>query len=77
MNARKEMSLSDVAEGRTVKLVKVDAGIGLKSRLTAMGLLPNIQLTVIRNSQAGPFVINVRGSKLMLGRGMAKKIIVE
>ena len=77
MNAKEQMYLSNVAEGRTVKFVKIDAGRGLKSRLTAMGLVPNIQLTVIRNSQAGPFVINVRGSKLMLGRGMAAKIIVE
>ncbi len=68
--------LSNVSAGKTVKLVSVDAGYGLKSRLTAMGLIPSVQILVINNSHPGPFVISVKGSRLMLGRGMAQKIMV-
>jgi len=70
------MPLSTVATGKTVRLVTVDAGQDLKSRLAAMGLVPNVELTVVRNGHPGPFVINVKGTRVMLGRGMAQKIIV-
>ncbi len=65
-----------VKAGETVKLAKIEAGRGLNSRLASMGLLPNVEITVVRNSHPGPFVINVKGSKMMLGRGMAHKIMV-
>jgi len=69
--------LSTVKSGRKVKLVGVEAGRGLNSRLTAMGLLPNVEITVINNSHPGPFVIDVKGTRMMLGRGMADKIMVN
>ena len=65
-----------VTAGETVKLAKVEAGRGLNSRLASMGLLPNVEITVIKNDHRGPFVISVKGSKMMLGRGMAHKIMV-
>jgi len=68
--------LSAVKAGKTVKLAKIEAGRGLNSRLASMGLLPNVEITVVRNSHPGPFVISVKGSKMMLGRGIAHKIMV-
>jgi Fe2+ transport system protein FeoA len=41
-----------------------------------MGLVPNVEITVVRNAHPGPFVISVRDSKMMLGRGVADKIMV-
>ncbi len=66
--------LSNVRSGETVKLASIEAGRGLHSRLASMGLVPNVEITVINNSQPGPFVISVKNSKVMLGRGMAHKI---
>ena len=65
-----------VRVGETVKVVKVNAGRSLNSRLAAMGLVANTELIVAGNSHPGPFVVNVKGSKVMLGRGMAHKIMV-
>jgi len=70
------MPLSIVQPGRRVRLVSVNAGRGLRGRLTAMGLLPGTEIEVIRNSAHGPFIISVKGTRLVLGRGMAHKIIV-
>jgi Fe2+ transport system protein FeoA len=36
-----------------------------------------VEITVVNNSHPGPFVISVKGSKMMLGRGMADKIMVS
>jgi Fe2+ transport system protein FeoA len=69
--------LSTVQDGQKVIFVQVDAGRGLKSRLASMGLLPNTEMTVISNKHPGPFMISVKKSKIMLGRGMADKIMVR
>ncbi len=69
--------LSQVPEGRTVVLVRIDAGHGLNNRLAAMGLLPNVEFRVINNHHPGPFVIDLKGAKMALGRGMANKIVVS
>lgn len=68
--------LSTVKAGETVRLVSIEAGRGLNSRLVSMGLVPNIEITVVNNGHPGPFVISIRNSKMMLGRGMAHKIMV-
>lgn len=68
--------LSTVRAGETVKLARIDAGRGLRGRLTAMGLASDVEITVVSNNQPGPFVISVKGCKMMLGRGMAHKITV-
>jgi len=70
------MSLTMVQAGRRVRLVAVDAGHGLQGRLAAMGLVPGVEIQVLRNSRHGPFLIAVKGSRIMLGRGMAQKIMV-
>jgi len=69
-------SLSTVRPGQTVKLASINAGHGLNSRLASMGLVPNVEITVVRSGHPGPFLITVRGSKMMLGRGIAHKIMV-
>ncbi|MHC5076863.1 MAG: FeoA family protein [Planctomycetota bacterium] len=69
--------LSTVQNGQKVILAQVDAGRELKSRLASMGLLPNTEMTVISNKHPGPFMISVKKSKIMIGRGMANKIMVR
>ena len=76
MEQRQIRPLSMVKAGQTVKLVRVDAGRGLNSRLAAMGLVPDVEITVINNEHPGPFIISVKGSKMMLGRGIVHKIMV-
>jgi ferrous iron transport protein A len=68
--------LSMVKAGETVKLTSINAGQGLNSRLASMGLLPNVEITVVRSGHPGPFVISVKDSRMMLGRGVANKIMV-
>ncbi|MHC4424222.1 MAG: FeoA family protein [Planctomycetota bacterium] len=76
MEKKQPRPLSTVRSGETVKLASINAGQGLNSRLASMGLLPNVEITVVNNTHPGPFVISVKDSKMMLGRGMAHKIMV-
>lgn len=70
------MPLTIVQAGRRVRLVTVEAGRGLQNRLVAMGLVPGVEIEVLRNSMHGPFIIAVKGGRIIIGRGIAQKIIV-
>jgi Fe2+ transport system protein FeoA len=76
MKTKNIIPLSHVAEGQMVSVVSVEGGRGLRSRLTAMGLLPNIQIRVVHNGRSGPFVISIKNSRIAVGRGVADKIMV-
>ena len=76
MEWKKKQPLSTVQSGRSVRLVSIEAGRGLNSRLASMGLLPNTVITVVNNGHPGPFIISAKGTRMMLGRGMAHKIMV-
>jgi ferrous iron transport protein A len=65
-----------VKSGKKVRLATIEAGRGLNNRLISMGLVPNVEITVVSNRHPGPFVISVKNSRMMLGRGMAHKIMV-
>ena len=77
MEATITRPLSEVTEGQTVNIIRIDGGRDLRSRLTTMGLLPKTRIKVVRNGKSGPFVINVKNSKMVLGRGIVDKIMVS
>lgn len=77
MSDESVVSLSEAKAGQTVRLVRVQAGHGLKHRLAAMGLLANTKIKVLRNEGRGQLIVNVRGTKVVLGRGMSEKMMVE
>jgi Fe2+ transport system protein FeoA len=71
------MPLTMVTEGARAVLRSVEGGRELRGRLAALGLLPGTELEVIQNSGHGPFVVAVKGSRIVIGRGMASRIAVE
>ncbi|MBU1518505.1 MAG: ferrous iron transport protein A [Planctomycetes bacterium] len=77
MKIQEQTCLTNITNGTKVRLLKIDAGRGLKARLAAMGLLAGVEFKVINNGHPGPFVIDLKGSRMVLGRGMAGKIIVK
>ena len=71
------MPLTLVSSGSRVKLVGFTGGRRIRARLAELGLIPGTEIDVINNSLRGPFLIGVKGSRLVLGRGIAMKIVVE
>jgi ferrous iron transport protein A len=70
------MPLTAVNPGQEVTLIDIQGGRGLRSKLYSMGLIPGVTLTVLR-TRGGPVMIAVHDTRLALGVGMAKRIIVE
>ena len=68
--------LESLPDGADARLVTVRGGAGLRSRLTAMGLRTGAAVRVIHNGGRGPFVVATGESRIVLGRGMARKVLV-
>jgi len=70
------MPLSAARPGQELVLVGVEGGRGLRQRLAEMGLLEGCRLTVL-SAGRGPMVVEVRGSRLVLGHGTVGRIRVR
>ena len=71
------MPLAMAGSDEIVSVVEIRAGFGLKRRLADMGLSPGVSLRVIHSQMRGPVIIDLKGSRLALGRGMAQRILVQ
>ena len=56
---------------------KIDSGHRLEHRLNYMGLVPGERVKVIQNSPASPVIIAVKGSRLVLSRGIAFHLMIK
>ncbi|MEO2082482.1 MAG: FeoA family protein [Desulfurobacteriaceae bacterium] len=70
------MKLVDVPKGKSVRVVSIGGGFGVRNRLAAIGVYPGAVVKVVK-SPPGPIIIEVAGSRMAIGKGMAAKIEVE
>ena len=73
----RNMPLSLASADRNLNIVKIHGGIGCHRRLADMGLVPGARVKLVYRQEHGPVLIDLKGSRLALGRGMAHKILVE
>ncbi|MEM0022901.1 MAG: FeoA family protein [Archaeoglobaceae archaeon] len=64
----------DSVEGK-VKIMGIVGGKGFVRRLADMGLMPGKVVEVV--SKGPPIVVRVMDSEIAIGRGIARKILVE
>ncbi|MBN2043018.1 MAG: DtxR family transcriptional regulator [Candidatus Aenigmarchaeota archaeon] len=70
--------LDDLERGMKARIVSIESGRMAKRRMEEMGLTPGTEIKIGRKAPAGgPVEVCVRGSCLVIGRGLAKKVIVE
>lgn len=63
---------------RVIGPAKIGRHYNFHKRLEDMGLTPGTQIKVVRSAPFhGPLELQVRGSRLALGRGMAERILVR
>lgn len=71
------MPLSMTQAGQELSLKEIISGYKLRKRLEDMGMTPGLKFSVITNNINGPLILDVRGARIAIGRGMAHKILVE
>ena len=73
-----EKLLSDLEDGQTAIIVAVMGGQMMAKRLADLGITTGTEIKVIRRTLfRGPVQIEVSGSRIVIGRMMARKIGVE
>ena len=72
------MSLIEIKDGQAGIIVSVLGGKMLTKRLADLGLTSGTEIKVIgRTLFSGPVQIEVNGSRVVIGKGLASKIAVE
>ena len=71
------MPLAFAPEGGMVRVVGVRGGFGVGRRMAELGFTPNAILKIVKSGGLGPILVEVKGSRLAVGRGVAMKVMVE
>lgn len=69
--------LSNVPAASRAVVREIRGGRGFSSRAVALGFTPGAELTVIQNYGRGPILVEIRQSRVALGRWEAFRILVE
>ncbi len=70
-------SLASIRNPGAVQVVRIEGGGHFRHTIAAMGILPGIALRVVRGNAHGPVVVSVFRETVMIGQGMARRIIVR
>ncbi len=71
------MPLAMAGSGETVQVTAIDGGAGLQRRLAEIGLGPGAVFRVETRGRPGPFLICLKGARMILGHGMVRHIRVR
>ncbi len=69
-------SLLDLSEGEVATVKDIYGGAGIRNRLASIGIFPGASVKIVKKAP-GPCIVEVSGTRLAIGKGMASKIVVE
>jgi len=69
--------LSELPTGQSAIVQDLRGGYGFRSRLAVLGFTPGVEITMLQNLSHGPIIVNLRDTRIALGRGEAKRILVK
>lgn len=69
--------LTELATAQEGAVAELNGGPGLVSRLATLGFTPGALLTMVQNYGHGPLIVRVRDTRIALGRGEARKIMIR
>lgn len=72
-----ELSLASFNCGQCGRIVALEGGVRQRRKLMALGLAPGRRFRFIRGGRFHPICLNIDGTELVLGTGMAKGVIVK
>ena len=73
-----ERDLTQIKKGESVNVVEINGGQKFRDKIDAMGLRVGSRIIKISAQVlSGPITIKIGNTKLAIGHGMAKKILVD
>lgn len=72
------MVLIEAQSGATVRIVGFLTQPGLAAKLRQLGMVPGACARIVRRAPFdGPFLIEIRGREIALGKSIAEKVEIE
>lgn len=69
-------TLADLKTGEHAYFIHMQAEKAVASRLTSLGFTPGVEIQMNQNYGHGPLVVNIRGTRVALGRQEARNITI-
>jgi Fe2+ transport system protein FeoA len=69
--------LTELFTGERAVLFQFKMPKATVNRLLSLGFTPGVEISMMQNYGQGPLVVNVRGTRVALGRGEASGIFVN
>jgi Fe2+ transport system protein FeoA len=76
-NHSHRQTLADIKTGEHVTFINIQAEKAVASRLTSLGFTPGVDIVMTQNYGRGPLLVNLRGTRVALGRHEAQNITVQ
>ena len=71
------MPLALALPGQELELVSISGGRRFQHRMVEMGLTPGVRFSVVARGSPGPFILQLKGTRLVVGRGMTDRLFVR
>jgi ferrous iron transport protein A len=72
-----EVPLGALSMGEHAIVYALCGGRTVSNRLVSLGFTPGVELDMVQNFRHGPLIVELRGTRVALGRGEAEKILVR
>lgn len=69
--------LDNLATGHQATIEALKGGRGFVNRLATLGFIPGQKIDMVQNFGNGPLIVNVQNTRVALGRGEARGILVK
>jgi ferrous iron transport protein A len=68
--------LTDLARGEGGVVRALTGGVSFLSRMASLGFTPGAPVHMVQNYGRGALIVNIRGTRIALGRGEARRVRV-
>jgi ferrous iron transport protein A len=66
--------LSDLVAGEMGVVRELHGGSHFRSRMVSLGFTPGVRVKMVQNYGHGAVIVSLRGTRVALGRGEARKV---
>jgi len=77
LNNTDGLRLSDSLSDSVVRVERFAGGEKLRDKLLSMGLLPGKDIEVLSVRKNGPVIVKINDTRIVIGHGMASKIVIK
>lgn len=69
--------LTETSSESKVRVIQIPTGRQQMNRLFQLGLVREEEIVIVKNNGHGPLLILVKDTKVILGRGIASRVMVQ